>query len=467
MGAVTDDEKQESVVTEDQEWDPHFLMRAKKTEPTPMDIDEVRPPDDEVPTATSEDGTHSEASSVRRQRRQPRLGQEVPSTPTPPAKSPTPLTPMPDVATMHIETGLFDNPTPGSEARVFWLIVGAGVTFTEDARRCKGFISKVYANEAHITMVEGLDELPKGVIRRPGPETSAWHCDKRGQQGMVFDGPHIGHKGKIIGFEGNFAWLLSESEQKQGQLYKATSGSKVVKVDRKDIVQYCLEPPRWDGRAKAEPPSLSVSEGRSSRQKDDWLGDQSWEAGVREAAQGRAPLLQPAPQSPHVIEEDASPVVVADTPIGLDNWAETPMSEASGARTPLMSEYRQRGQIAPKDSFTPLEAKDQTPMTPGPPGPPGDQTPFAKKKEETPLPLPGVETPSEGVADVEIVTPLTGDASGSVTPMGPPEGIMAVRRRLPARIFPTSGNITPGPTPPEESKEETPGSTAGESTPGL
>lgn len=123
-----------------------------------------------------------------------------------------------------------------------WLIEGCGVTFEDDAaRQAEGWIYKVYADTAHIVGKEvqlpskAINVETDKVIPRKGDVIQPILCCKRGEQGLVFDGPKRCAMGRIQGVDEDFGLVFLRLEQDQAKLGKVGD---VIQAKKAHVAYY-------------------------------------------------------------------------------------------------------------------------------------------------------------------------------------------------------------------------------------
>lgn len=187
-------------------WDPTYLLQK----------DEIPNPDYEAtpakrPSDSDADGASQEGSNRSKKQRK----SKIPS-----------RTGMPDDSVSEsgrsmqsMYRGVNDEDSSIPNTREPWLLEGCAVTFTDDSsKQAQGWIYRVFADTAHL--VEKDTRVPEtanamqmeNVMPRKGSEIVPVLCSKRGEQGLVFDGPKRTASGKIQGADGGVVYLRLEED---------------------------------------------------------------------------------------------------------------------------------------------------------------------------------------------------------------------------------------------------------------
>eukprot|EP00441_Pelagodinium_beii_P041844 CAMPEP_0197631774 /NCGR_PEP_ID=MMETSP1338-20131121/8832_1 /TAXON_ID=43686 ORGANISM="Pelagodinium beii, Strain RCC1491" /NCGR_SAMPLE_ID=MMETSP1338 /ASSEMBLY_ACC=CAM_ASM_000754 /LENGTH=1441 /DNA_ID=CAMNT_0043203305 /DNA_START=30 /DNA_END=4356 /DNA_ORIENTATION=+ len=445
---VADMDKTGAEVSEDDLWDPDYLMTVKEV------VSEGGSP--KVAAASPEVPQPPSRASSRRSKRQPRIPGSGEATPQSPASAPgTPLNASPQVAFSPASKPLGEAYSPWSAppvtavgkvaSKASWLIVGAGVSFKSGTEWLDGWIIEVVGDMA--TVLPAHKQVDKPTVLESS-ETRPWECKSRGDMVLVHSGPKRNTKGKIVGVNKNTLYIRRERDAGQsGEITAA--GSDMVQADRKDVVMYSSDPKESVNRhlekAAAAAEEATTSAARADQAAGNWWdqGDDNWEDNSAvEAKMGDEDTPRTAEQADTpVTAGEATPMVeVADTP---------PEQQAA---TPFVQGGQPLGAVTPMPGgLTPM-LPGGTPMVGGRRGM-GGVTPFMPRADirvETPLDMKKAETPLTPRPGAETPRPMDVKEASSDTPMVPgavtPGGGIPLKKGEDTPMTPTrsSGVMTPG-----------------------
>mmetsp|Transcript_21739 Transcript_21739/g.48679 ORF Transcript_21739/g.48679 Transcript_21739/m.48679 type:complete len:1522 (+) Transcript_21739:74-4639(+) len=497
--AASAEDKEEEPPNDDNCWDPNYLASStagtsapgtpssRKSSRSAAKLGTATPigaPPSPIPSAAAPEPVAPAPAVPRKPKRQHRL---PPAVPTPgDVTPPTYHDSMPPFEYSQSPSASPNGRLEGT-AQKPWLIIGVGVMYTRDGSSRKGWISKVYENEAHIVP----EDPQESGIALKDYETRHWAVEKRGDEAIVFDGPRRGSKGKVQAIDKDSVYLRVET----GTMPKGVPTSRNVQVKLKDVARY--------GLGKATDPSAAVpSSARSetasepredAAQKRPRLEAVSGETSVQSIAESLAGAeqtpdllrnmsgLQPGPgvgtpfptgdRTPAAVTLDLDPVAAVESPEGSPFGEEPPAPVRQGGRRAAMPTQgaaspfvvtKQQGGETPAGDATPGVDGTGTPGMDGgaTPGMEGGATPamggatpwMVKEGYTTPggatpmggaTPRPGGATPMGGATPaLGGVTPLGGATPGGATPLG----------------FLTPGGVTPGGATPMKVPDDISGS---------
>lgn len=380
--------------TEADAWNPNYMTKTAEESAvnrdvvkigTPMKVvpkrfekhDEFSPADHGGSDTDETSSAHNVTLPTRKRRRQSRLPTpgamlDVDSSPrdftSPVCHSPT----SEERLTSQSPSELFLRSVPfdGNRevSRTPWLMVGLGVRYLRDGKDSGGWILKVYADTAHVvpeTAQVGDDSI---ILPLKGSDIRPWECSKRGEIAGVFDGPRRGSKGKIIGFEGNKAYIRNENQEKGVgfMLFSMASGDGDIVADSKDIALYSRE---WEthvnktakdgtvGISVAASPGQVATPKRPLNKDADNFWAPAWDSSMADdphdgptkssplrevdslgnstPAMSRGEPTSPrnAPRNPGIFPEDTPELPPSETP--MDSQKETPTVSADVTPRPV------------------------------------------------------------------------------------------------------------------------------------